>query len=684
MLALVAIYFSASKFGFGLATAAKQVSAVWPPTGIALAAMLLYGPRVWPAIALGAFLANVTTHEPVATACGIAIGNTLEAAAGAWLLRRLAGFDPALGRLRDVRGLLIFAALMSTTISATVGVTSLCLGGVQPWATYRSLWLLWWVGDATGAIIVAPLLLVWGNQLRPAWNSRALIEGFLLAAGLSLLCLGLFGQKSIAGLYTNDFVYLVFIFVIWTASRFGQHGTTLVTAAVSSIAIGAAFLNSGPFTSMAPDQNLAALQIFVAVLAMTGLFLGAAITERKNVEKAQMHDIARREQAENALKAANRNKDEFLSTLAHELRNPLASVSGALYLLQSPMTGPEQRAKAQTIMERQLQQVIRLIEDLVDVARISHGKIDLRREPVALSEAIALAAETATPFMEHNRHVFLIELPPEPLWLDADPTRLTQIFVNLLNNAAKYTPAGGHITLKAESDGSALTVRVRDNGIGITSDMLPKVFDMFAQAQNTSMPNPGGLGIGLTLVKQLTEMHGGQVQAHSAGPGAGSEFIVRLPLIAAPAARAEPVRAPAQNSRTFRILLVDDNESFAETFSHMLRLLGHQVLLAHDGPAALRVAESCVPEIVLLDIGLPGMNGYDVCQKMRAMPALRYSVLIAQTGYNQPEHRERLRAAGFDYHLVKPVKFDMLETLLQSIAASAGIPAKEASYRKAG
>jgi PAS domain S-box-containing protein len=789
ILAVSVLYFGASKFGLALAFTAKQVSAVWPPTGLALAAVLLCGFRIWPAIFLGAFLANVTTYEPIATACGIAIGNTLEAVVGAWMLRALANFDTSLRHLKDVRNLLLFAALFATMISATIGVTSLCLGGVHHWTSYRSMWLLWWIGDATGAILVAPLLLVWRHGPRVTRPIHALAEAAILLAGVGATCLIVFGDLTVMGVKTHNFLYLVFIFIIWAAIRFGQHGTTLVTLVASSTAIWAATHHAAPFDTIAVDQNLATLQIFMAVVAMTGLFLSAAIAERKELERAKtllasivessgdaiisedlngvinswnegatrlfgysatealgqpvtlidpsgleeeknrllarllqgervsqyetarltkdgrrldvsitlsplynekgaivgaskmVRDITQRKHAERALQESDRNKEEFLPTLAHELRNPLASISGALHLIQLPTVEAAQRAKAYAIMERQLQQIIRLVEDLVDVSRISRGKIELRKERIALIEAVNIAAETVKPLMEANRHVFSIDLAKEAFWLDADLTRLSQIFINLLNNAANYTPAGGHIGLSATAEGDAVAVRVRDNGIGIPASMLPKVFDMFEQATHPAERSQKGLGIGLTLVKKLVEMHGGNVEVHSEGKGKGSEFMVRLPLAAPPQAtrpsEAKPslTRAP----RRFRILLADDNESFAETFGQMLDILGHEVKVAHDGISALALAQSFMPDVVLLDIGLPGMNGYEVCKKIRALPALRHTVLIAQTGFSHPQHRERASAAGFDHHLIKPVKFAFIEELLKSLDID---PAAPPSFQK--
>jgi PAS domain S-box-containing protein len=381
-------------------------------------------------------------------------------------------------------------------------------------------------------------------------------------------------------------------------------------------------------------------------------------------------DVTARKRAEEALKEADRRKDEFLAMLAHELRNPLAPISNALHLARLP--GADSR-QAIDLIERQVEHMVRLVDDLLDVSRITRGKIELRRERADLAAVVVRAVEGSRPLIDARRHALDLRLPDDPLPVDGDPVRLAQVVWNLLNNAAKYTPEGGRIGVAVEREGGEAVVRVRDTGMGIPADMLARVFDLFTQVDRTLDRAEGGLGIGLTLVRRLTEMHGGTVEAHSDGPGQGSEFVVRLPL-AAGASLAEapgqggPAPPPGLPTPGRRVLLVDDNRDSADTLAMLLRLLGHDVRTAYEGRQALAVAGAYQPDLVLLDIGLPGLNGYEVAAQLRAMPRMGRAVLVALTGYGSEEDRRQARAAGFNQHMVKPVDLDALRELLASLA----------------
>jgi PAS domain S-box-containing protein len=1112
---LAGVYFAAAKLGLSLGFV-EQVSAVWPPTGIALAAVLVFGYRVWPGITLGAFLANATANEPLAAACSIAVGNTLEALVGAWLLRRLLAFRNDLDRLKDTLGLTILAGGLSTTVSATIGVTSLCLWSVQPWSVYGSLWWVWWLGDAMGALVVAPLLLTWVAGRQP-WPPRRRAEALILLAGLVATCWIVFTGRLTTGFGDSSLAYSIFPFVIWAALRFGQQGTTAVTLVASSLAVWGTVHGLGPFATGPPHERLLLLQVFTAVIAVTGLLLAAALTERrrdeqrtavlhavtrilaesatlaeaaprivqaigsslawplgaiwqvdpearklrcvevwhggparfhefeavlrqrtfepgvglpgrvwasgqpawipdvvhdanfprapiaareglhgalsfpirlgeevlgvieffctetrqpdedllrmmasagsqigqfierKRAEEAQAllaaivessgdaiigktlnavivswnagaermygysaaemlgqsisrllpsggvdelprilnrlragqrvepfetvrvrkdgrhihvslsispiksasgaiigaatiardisaqkraeqtarfladasaalaslvdyestlqkvallavpffadwcavdlvvaggslrrlavahvdpakvalaHELARRyapdpeaprgaanvlrtgrpewlsdipdallaEAArdeehlrilrelglksyicvplsargktlgaltfvaaesgrhyddkdlavaedlayraavaiENAqlyreLREGDRRKDEFLALLAHELRNPLAPIRNGVEIMKMIGLGDPQLQQLRDMLERQVLHMSRLVDDLLDVSRITRGKITLRKEPMDLAAVVARAVETSRPLIDARRHELAVTLPPEPLRVQADPTRLAQVFANLLNNAAKYTQEGGRIGLTAARTGTEVEVRVRDSGIGIAPEMLPRVFDLFAQADQSLEHSDGGLGIGLTLVRTLVEMHGGTVQAFSEGPARGSEFVVRLPLLAEPLlggqARAG-TREERQAASARRVLVVDDNQDTALSLGLLLQLQGHEVFAAHDGPGALQAAQDYRPDAVLLDIGLPGMDGYEVARRIRLLPELERVLLVAMTGYGQEEDKRRSQAAGFNAHLVKPADLDALKVLL--------------------
>jgi signal transduction histidine kinase/DNA-binding response OmpR family regulator len=372
---------------------------------------------------------------------------------------------------------------------------------------------------------------------------------------------------------------------------------------------------------------------------------------------------------------ANRGKDEFLAMLAHELRNPLAPVLHALHVLKrKPGAGASgscadadaaDDAQARDVIDRQVRHMARLIDDLLDVSRITRGKIQLRPEWIDLAEVVGRAVDSTQPLIESRGHRLEVELPPGPMRLFADPTRMEQVLANLLNNAAKYTEPGGLIRLWAEVAGREVAVHVRDTGIGIAPHMLGRVFDLFMQGQPTLDRAAGGLGIGLTLVRRLVEMHGGRVEVRSEGPGKGSTFSVRLPQpegeAAAPAPE-PPAEEPARPGR--HVLVVDDNRDAAEMLTMMLHLDGHEVRVAHDGPTALREARAWPPDVVLLDIGLPGMSGYEVAHHLLENGGAGHPLLVAMTGYGQDEDRRRSREAGFSHHLVKPVDPQELRQLL--------------------
>lgn len=386
------------------------------------------------------------------------------------------------------------------------------------------------------------------------------------------------------------------------------------------------------------------------------------------------HDVGDRRILERELLARaerlaenDRRKDEFLAMLAHELRNPLASISHAAQLFGSLETEAD-LLWAKDVVQRQVKHLARLIDDLLDVSRISRGKISLRKEPLDLSPIVSSAVEVVRPLMEERKHELCVSLMNGGLTLEADPLRLEQILVNLLTNAAKYTDAGGRVSLTARHEGSEIVVWVRDTGMGITQEVMPRIFDIFAQGDRTIARSEGGLGIGLTLVRNLAEMHGGTVTAASEGPGKGSEFIVRLPALEEPVTQQTgPGEILAQVARqSSRVLVVDDNIDTATGLARLLKFFGHDVQVAYDGPAALEAARAHHPEIVLLDIGLPGMDGYEVVKRLRMEECCKDSLIIAASGYGQDEDRHRSREAGFDHHLVKPVDYDVLMTLFTS------------------
>ena len=792
-LATAVVYLAAAKLGLSLAFAAEQVTTVWPPTGIAIAAVLLFGAG-WtaPAIAIGAFLANVTANEPVATAAGIAAGNTLEALTAAWCLRRV-GFRPALGRLRDALALIALAAGVSTALAATIGATSLCAGGVHPWSAFGTLWWTWWIGDALGALVVAPLLLVWTDSPVPRAADGRIEATVLLSAAVAVGFL-IFVVRG-AGGADYPLHYTVFPLVIWAALRFGQRGTTAVTLLVAALTVWTAVGDAGTAPLGAPHHRLMQQQLFMAVVAVTGLLLAAAMAERDDARERSERDLQRLLVSEKRLRLAldagrmgvwdwdivtgtiqwsdnleaihgiapgtfagtlegfqtlvhpddrahvteaidqavrdgtgydttfrnvradgsvgwmsakgrvvqdaagravrmigigmdvteahrladelearahelahaDRRKDEFLAMLAHELRNPLAPLATALHLLR---TGGTERQQALEIAERQAKQLSRLVDDLLDASRITQGKIALRLEPTTLEDVIRRAVETARPTMEAGRQIFQMSLPTEPVGLHADPARLSQVLANLLDNAAKYTPPGGAIWLTAERSSDGVVLRVRDTGAGLAPALMPNVFDLFVQDDRSLARSRGGLGIGLTIVRRLVELHGGRVEARSAGIGHGSEFVVHLPAtsVAALEQRRAVASAPPPSTAQLKVLIVEDHRDAGEVLGTVLEIWGYDVRHVLDAAAALVAVGDWNPDVVLSDLGLPQMDGYELARRLRRHPATSGAMLIALSGYGRDEDKQAALDAGFDHHLVKPPDLQRLAELLAGAA----------------
>jgi signal transduction histidine kinase/CheY-like chemotaxis protein len=375
------------------------------------------------------------------------------------------------------------------------------------------------------------------------------------------------------------------------------------------------------------------------------------------------------QQSEEALRDADRRKDEFLALLAHELRNPLAPIRYTLAANRKSGRTPEQRKRAEEIIERQVAHMSRLLDDLLDVSRITRNSLELKKNPTELTLVVGSAIETARPILDTKHHTLSVDLPKQAVRLEADAVRLAQVFSNLLINAAKYTDRGGHIQLRAAREGNAIVVAVRDNGIGISADMMPRLFAMFSQAQAALGRSEGGLGIGLSLVRGLVTLHGGSVEAHSDGPGCGSEFIVRLPAgtpVEEPADIEVEADAPVAGAG-MKILVVDDNRDAADACAALLELSGHHVQTAYTGRRGLELAETFRPHALLLDIGLPDLDGYQLAAKVRAAPWGRGIILIAVTGWGQEEDRRRAFEAGFDHHLTKPIAAETVESLLQSL-----------------
>jgi signal transduction histidine kinase len=476
------------------------------------------------------------------------------------------------------------------------------------------------------------------------------------------------------------------------ASLIRQHPRCRKTAIIFISAVASSSLDrikgnqSGAVDYVSVPVEPELLRARVSVFA--DLYRKTEALERMNIElerrvaerTAQLEvDLAERKRLENALTAADQRKDEFLAMLSHELRNPLAPIRNAVQIMGLKPLGDPHLRHCRDVIERQVEHLSRLVDDLLDVSRITRGRLKLEKKPVEVATFVARAIETAEPLFDARGQRLHVSMPEERLIVDGDSTRLSQIVSNILNNAAKYTPDSGHISLQIETasrdGGSAeeVLIRVKDDGTGIPPQMLPEVFDLFTQVDQALDRSHGGLGIGLALVRKLVEMHGGKVEARSDGVGHGSEFFVRLPC------RVEPVDVKGATGSAGdaikrpvirrRVLVVDDNEDSAETLALALQLEGYDVETAHGGQQALELAEGFLPEMVLLDIGMPGMDGYEVARSIRAQPWGADMLLIAQTGWGQEEDRRRTREAGFDAHMTKPLDHARLMSLMRQLPA---------------
>jgi PAS domain S-box-containing protein len=457
------------------------------------------------------------------------------------------------------------------------------------------------------------------------------------------------------------------------AARFGLQPSELTGRTIAEVIGEAAFAAIEPFTARALAGERVEVEVEVPYQAIGRQFMRFAYEPERDEQGnvvgfvAAIVNVSDRYQAEEALREADRRKDAFLATLAHELRNPLAAMRNAVHLITAPQVDETSRDRAGAIIERQLQQLVRRVDDLLDVSRISRGKLQLRIARTTLAEVLGSALESTALATAAAGQTVTVSLPDDPIALDVDAQRLSQVFINLLSNATKYTPAGGEVSLVAGATADHVTVTVGDTGAGIPPDRLEDVFEMFTQVEAPRDLAYGGLGIGLTLVRSLVELHGGTVSAHSDGPGRGTRVVVQLPrqlreAVDAPA----PAAAPAEvTPMSKRILVADDNADAAESLQLWLQMAGFEVHVAFNGVDALAAAEALLPDVVLLDLGMPGMSGLEVARRIRASAWGGSLVLVALTGWGQDQDRRQTREAGFDHHLTKPVPPDDIEELIR-------------------
>jgi signal transduction histidine kinase/ActR/RegA family two-component response regulator len=650
---LTLAYYLAGKAGlqlFGLLH--PSASAIWIPTGMAIAFLLIFGYRVWPAIFAGAFLVNVTTHGSIATSLGVAAGNTLEGVVAAYLVNRFAGGTAFFTHAANIFRFAALAGLVSTTVSATVGVASLTLGGYALAADFQAIWFTWWLGDAAGAIVITPLLVLWYGDRHGALTARRVIRSGLLYGLLVIVGSMTFFHPWLA---SYPLVFLCLPPLVWAAFRFGQREVATAVALLSLIAIWATATGHGPFVMRSPNESLLVLQGFVAVIAITALSMAALIRERTALV---VRERTARVEAETAVRA----KDEFLAILSHELRNPLSAISAAGAVLRGTDEGAaDQTRRWREIVYRQTEHLSRLVDDLLDVAKVSVDKMTLDRQPMDLAEAVKRYLHTRA-----SDGAARYEVRSEPTWIHADPNRIRQIIDNLLSNAIKFTPLDGRISVTVAHEADSAVLQIEDAGAGIAAEFLPRVFEPFLQGEQDLARPLGGLGIGLTVVRRLTELHGGTVEACSRGKGQGSSFVVRLPRIDAPPLLPSDVSTPRPAvDRAYRILIVEDNADTRHALRALLEQSGCSVHEAEDGSSGIDAALTLPLDFVLLDIGLPRLDGYEVARRLKAAkPEL---LLIALTGYGREEDKTRAADAGFDAHMLKPVQMDKLFEVMHEL-----------------
>jgi PAS domain S-box-containing protein len=887
ILALAGLYALVGRLGLAVAPVHFFASLVWAPTGVSLAVLLRGGLRYWPGVALGAFLVNAWTGAPVPVAVGLGAGNTLEAVVGAHLIGRAAGQAWSFDRLRGVLAFIVLGALVSTTLSASIGVSSLFAAGLVPRADVAVTWRVWWLGDAVGNLVVASLLLAWTSPRTPAPRDRRRTEAAALGAVLIAATLFVFFSPPVTARTGFLQACMLIPLLMWGAVRFEMRGATAAIFLASSIAVAGTASGLGPFVHESVSASLLHQQAFMAIVAVAVLIVGAvtaergealrrcetgekALRERENelrlvtggtplmltrcsrdlryrfvnrayarmlgrtpdqlagrsiveiigaqgyetirphveavlrgriveyeddvhlegVGSRSLHvvyvpeqdgrgdvvgwlasitdvtdraraeaearslaqfpeqnpnpvlralrdgsvvyanaparelldemgsrdgtlprvlldvvqgipakstirdlevpsgrggvyvftlsrgaaeehvnlfglDITERKRAEESLREANLRKNEFLGVLSHELRNPLAPIQNSLHILEHAPEGSEQAARARAVIARQTHHLTRLVDDLLDVTRISRGVIQLHRAPVELGALARHAVEDHRPLFSSRSLALDLRTDSDPLWIDADATRVTQIIGNLLHNAAKFTNAQGHVSVDVALEAGRAVIRVTDDGVGIAPELLPHVFEPFTQAEATLHRTLGGLGLGLALVKGLVELHGGEVTAKSDGAGRGSEVTVRLPVLGTVGPAPEDPAARVTPSRR-RVLVIEDNVDAAESLKESLELSGHEVAVARDGNEGLARARSFRPEVVLCDIGLPGIDGYEVARRIRADSSLS-PLLVAVSGYALPEDQRKAHEAGFDRHLSKPFQFREVDEVLATV-----------------
>jgi PAS domain S-box-containing protein len=797
--AVAVAYYAAGKLGLGFSVVHVSVSPVWPASGLAIASMVLFGTSVWPGILAGALAVNFSASHAAASSLVIASGNTAEALVAWTLLDRFNGGRSTFGTPAEVLRFVLLTAVLATTVAATVGVSALYLFGTGMSGDFGDLWLTWWLGDAVGVVIVAPLILLWARDRKLRWTRQQLVEAAMLAVAIVVIGQVIFGGSMPRRLEHFPLDFLCIPLLVWVAFRFGQREAASAVLILSGIALSGTLEGYGPFAGNALNDSLLLLQTFLGLAAVLTIALAALVSdsrkgheatalvasvfrssndaivtktldgtitswnpaaerlfgftaeeavgqnirmiipkeqwgeedlilariargevvghfeavrirkdghrvdisltispifaadgrvigasktardigERKKLEDAQAALLSREQDARMAAEAGNRAKDEFLAILSHELRTPLNAVYGWARMLQTGKLDEETSARALEAIVRNANAQVQLIDDLLDVSRIISGKMRLDVRQTDVREVIEAAVDTVDMAASEQGVRVQRVLDPRGAIVNGDPVRLQQVVWNLVMNAVKFTPAGGKVDVELRRSADQVEVVVRDTGQGIAPHVLPYVFDRFRQWDSSSTRAHSGLGLGLALVKHLTELHHGTVTAESPGEGRGATFTVTLPLtlesrlVAGPAPTfTETALAAVARLDGLRVLVVDDDPDALELSTEILGRGGAIVKTCDSAKAALAALQEWRPDVLVSDIDMPGEDGYSLIRKVRALDEDRggKTPAVALTAYGRAEDRVQTLSAGYSMHIPKPVNPEEFTAIVASVA----------------
>jgi len=661
-----------SAVGLRLRFPALGAAILFPSYAIATAGLLRSRPRDWWIILVAATAGNVLAHhatgsESIWFSLFAEMVNATRALLAAIGIRLFAG---QFGRFETTREMVVYLAFAVFIAPATAA-----LGGAALVTSLRAsspgfyaVWQQWSLSNAVTGLTLLPLLMLDRDaiaRLAGITARRAAEIALLSLALLAVAAAEFWRAPDLTALHPEHF-YWALPFLLWAAVRFGPRATSALLLAITCVTIWGAIAGRGPFALHTPSENLRELHVFLLGVSIPVLLLAAQIRQQSQTAAA-LTELEVRKSAEAALRESNRRKDEFLAMLGHELRNPLAPISIALQILREAPPASQDAAWARESIGRQLSHMTRLLDDLLDISRVTLGKIQLQVGPVNVGQVVTNAVEATRPLIDSGAHQLTVKLPDKPLMINGDAVRLTQVVGNLINNAAKYTQRGGRIDIGVDRDDAGIRLAVRDNGIGIDADALERIFDLFSQLPGGHERAQGGLGVGLTLARRLVELHGGTVEARSEGAGRGAEIVVKLPAAElSPTDAAAPVAPVGEEARpaSLRILAVDDNVHMAKGLASILRMWGHNVRTAHDGAAALEVATQFSPEVVLLDLSLPRVDGLEVARRLLQRPEHSPALMVSMSGFGQEDTRKHSNEAGFHHHLTKPFDMNVLRGLL--------------------